>query len=325
MKVFLVFCFLISSAFAFEGHERVTITKANKLATGVFTEQKHHAWPFPLLSIGHNMQSYQDYGGSPYWHDGLDIRATQDQPIYAAVGGQVVNIENYVMGNPMYWEIAILDEEGFVWKYHHVDRKSIPDEIQRAYKNRDTIKTGTLLGNVVRWPISSFGEVYHHCHLLVVAADGKYINPFLMMEPLADTSVPVINKIGIAKNHKPTDLTEVSGPHSLFVDASDLTLHTKFILPPYKISYRIDNGDEKVVWEFINLPSGKNDTDFISDFHLQGTCGDYSCRKFYFNLNFTTTNPRAQMNLPKGQHTVDVTVEDIVGNKTSKSFSWKVL
>ncbi len=115
MKFILVLCLFVSSAFAFEGHEKITITKANKFATGVFTEQKHNAWPFPLLSIGHNMQSYQDYGGSPYWHDGLDIRSTQDQPIYAAVGGQVVNIENYVTGNPMYWEVAILDAEGFVW------------------------------------------------------------------------------------------------------------------------------------------------------------------------------------------------------------------
>jgi hypothetical protein len=324
MKYLFVFIVLMNSAFA-SIHERLTITKANALATGIFTEQKHHPWPFPLLSIGHNMQSYQDYGGSPYWHDGLDIRANKDQPIYAPVGGKVVNIQNYILGNPMYWEVAILDDEGFVWKFHHVDRSTITQEIQNAYKTKSKVKAGSLIGNVVRWPVSSFGEVYHHLHLLVVAADGKYINPFLMMEPLPDTSVPVISKIGIAKNHRPTELTEVSGPHALYLDASDLTLHQKFILPPYKIAYRMDNGEEKTVWEFINLPSGKSDTDYINDFHMYGTCGDYSCRKFYFNLNFTLQNPRQQMTLSPGEHSVDVTIEDIVGNKTSKSFTWKVL
>jgi hypothetical protein len=326
MKFFFALLLLSQVAFANDHiHERKTITKANFLATGIFTEQKHHPWPFPLLSIGHNMQSYQNYDGSPYWHDGLDIRANQDQPIYSPVGGKVVNIENYIIGNPMYWEVAILDDEGFVWKFHHVARETITKEIQDAYRTREKVRAGVLIGNVVRWPISTFGEIYHHCHLLVVAADGKYINPFLMMEPLADTAVPVINKIGIAQNHTPTDLKEVKGPHALYLDASDLTLHTKFLLPPYKITTRLDGGEEKTVWEFINLPSGKNDTDYISDFYMDGTCSDYSCRKFYFNLNFTTTKPRGQMTLPPGKHSVDVTVEDIVGNKSSKSFEWKVL
>lgn len=322
MKTIFLMCLLSLSAFA---HEKELKTRADLLATGTFREQKNHPWPFPLLSIGHNMQSYQDYGGDPYWHDGLDIRARVDQPIYLAAGGKVVNIENYVKGNPYYWEIAILDEEGFVWKYHHVAKETIPAEITSAYKIGGKVKAGTFIGNVIRWNVSAYGEVYHHLHLLVVAKDGQYINPFLMMEPLADTKAPVINKIGLAKNHRPVSGNEISGPHALYVDASDLTLHDKFILPPYKISYKLDGDEEKTVWEFVNLPSGKNDTDFITDFYMDGTCGDYSCRKFYFNLNFTRENPRGTMKLSPGTHQVEVIVEDIVGNKTSGSFQWKVL
>lgn len=322
MKFFLLMLLASTQVMA---HEKIVRTRADKLATGKFTEQKNHQWPFPLLSIGHNMQSYQDYSGSPYWHDGLDIRATQDQPIYAAAGGKVVNIQNYVSGNALYWEIAIQDAEGFVWKYHHVDKNSIPSDIHSAYKTGEKIAAGVLLGNVVRWPVSSFGEVYHHLHLLVVGADGRYVNPFLMMEPLADTQAPVINKIGLAKNHKPVDGNTVQGEHALYLEASDLVYHQKFILPPHKISYRLDNGEEKVVWEFINLPSGKNDTDYINDFFMKGTCGDYSCRKFYFNLNFSQAKPRGTFNLPVGGHEIEVTVEDMVGNKASKKFAWKVL
>lgn len=321
MKFVFLFLLSMSSVFA-SGHQHLKSvhTKADKLATAIFSKQKNHPWPYPLLSIGHNMQSFQNYGGSPYWHDGLDIRSVQDQPIYAAAGGKVVNVENYNTG-PLYWEVAILDADGFVWKYHHVDRQSIPESV----KEGASIAAGALIGNVARWPNSSFGERYHHLHLLVVGSDGKYINPFLMMEPLADTKAPVITKIGLAKNHRPLSAVEVSGDFALYVEASDLVLHDKYILPPHKISYSLDKGEEKLVWEFIHLPSGTNDVDFINDFFMQGTCGDYSCRKFYFNLNFAQNRPRSQMRLAPGDHEVDVTVEDVVGNRTSKNFKWKVL
>lgn len=318
MKFFVLLLLCATQAFA---HEKEMKTRADFMATAKFTEQKHHSWPFPLLSIGHNMQSYQDYGGSPYWHDGLDIRSKQDEKIFAAAGGKIVNIENYVRGNPLYWEVAILDKEGFVWKYHHVDKKSIPAEI----KVGAVIPDGTYIGNVVRWSVTTYGELYHHLHLLVVAKDQQYINPFLMMEPLTDTKAPIIKKIGLAKNHKPIDGDKISGPHSLYLEASDLVLHDKFILPPHKISYKIDGGEEKVVWEFINLPGGKSDTDYINDFYLEGTWGNYDFRRFYFNLFFTKEKPRRTMVLPPGTHTVEVTVEDIVGNETSESYQWQVL
>ena len=321
MKYLLILSLMINVALA---EIKALPTKADNLATAEFQKQRHHPWPFPLLSIGHNMQSYQDYSFSPYWHDGLDIRSKENEAIYAAAGGVVVNIENYVSGNPLYWEVAILDQDGFVWKYHHVDQKTIPQEIRDAYKSKKPVRAGTLIGNVVSWPEVSFGEVYHHLHLLVVAKDGKYTNPFLLLEPLNDNQAPLINAIGIARNHRPTKDTEVRGPHSLYVDASDLTLHQQFILPPHKISYSLDGKPEKVVWEFINLPGGNDDVRFIRDFYLDGTCGNYRRRKFYFNLNFTPEKPRGQMTLSPGRHTIDVTVEDIVGNKAAKSFSWTV-
>lgn len=322
MKFIFILLLCVTNVFA---HEKGSVTRADKFASGSFQHQRNHPWPFPLLSIGHSMQQYQDYGGSPYWHDGLDIRSVVDQPMYASAGGKVVNVENYQPGNAMYWEIAILDDEGFVWKYHHVDRKSIPDEIIKAYKNGGTIAPGTYIGNVVRWPISSYGEVYHHLHLLIVGKDGKYINPFLMMEPLADTKAPVIHKIGLAKSHRTISGNEISGPHSIYVEASDLVLHDKFILTPHRVSYRLNGGEEKLVWEFVHLPSGKNDTDFINDFYLTGTCGNYSCRKILINLNFTQQVPRKTMTLSPGTHQVEVFVEDAVGNKASGSFQWKVL
>lgn len=322
MKILLVLLLCLGNVWA---HEKELKTRADEFAYGDYKSQRHHPWPFPLLSIGHNMQSFQNYGGYPYWHDGLDIRSVSDQPIYASAGGKIVNIENYQRGNPLYWEVAILDDEGFVWKYHHVARDSMPAELLMAYKDGTKIQAGTFIGNVVKWSVTTFGERYHHLHLLIVAKDGKYINPYLLMEPLADKDAPLIKQIGLAKNHRPIKGQEVSGEHALYVEASDLTLHEKFILPPHKISYRLNGGEEKVVWEFVNLPSGKNDRDFIEDFYMNGTCGNYQCRQFYINLNFTPEAPRKTWKLPAGKHEIEVFVEDIVGNRSEKTFQWKVL
>jgi hypothetical protein len=160
--------------------------------------------------------------------------------------------------------------------------------------------------------------------MLVVDKEGRYINPFLMLEKLADDQAPVITKIGLAQGHRPLQGNVVKGSHALYVEASDLVLHKKFILPPHKISYQLDGLEKKTVWEFIHLPSPKSDEEFINDFYMTGTCGNYTCRKLLFNLNFTVEEPRGQMNLSAGEHTVVVEVEDIVGLTTSQAFSWFV-
>ncbi len=58
------------------------------LATGdpnLITDHGVYDWPFALDSIGWSMQSYQDYGGTPYFHHGMDmmkdLRHSSDQPV----------------------------------------------------------------------------------------------------------------------------------------------------------------------------------------------------------------------------------------------------
>ena len=75
------------------------------------TNRSRHSWPFEALSIGHSMASFQSYSwGQAYFHHGIDIRGDEETPIYAAVGGKVVNVANYYKGSRYYWEVAILDE-----------------------------------------------------------------------------------------------------------------------------------------------------------------------------------------------------------------------
>ncbi len=51
-----------------------------------------YAWPFTVVQMGHVIQSYQDYGGAPYFHHGIDMLAEYGTGVYTRSGGQVVNI-----------------------------------------------------------------------------------------------------------------------------------------------------------------------------------------------------------------------------------------
>ena len=106
------------------------------LATGdpnLLSDHGVYAWPFDLNSIVWRMQSYQDYGGSPYFHHGMDMMKMFGTNVFNRSGSQVVNIENYQPGNYLYWEIAVLDPDGYLWQYHHIDQSTIPQYIWDKY------------------------------------------------------------------------------------------------------------------------------------------------------------------------------------------------
>ena len=242
----------------------------------------------------------------------------------AARGGKVVNIENYEPGQPEYWEVAILDDDGFLWQYHHVDRDDIPQEIFEAYQQGTKISDGTKIGTVVYWPVSTFGEQYHHIHLNILGANKEYLNPFQFLESLEDNQSPVINEIALLKNGQKVTGTQVTGTYSLMLNASDLILHQKFIVPPNAISVRVDGRDPVDVWQFNKLPGGSSNTAHVSRFFVPGlVCGNYNCRRPIMDLGFSL-NEAQIFPTTKGQHEVTVTVSDFDGNTAHKDFSWTV-
>jgi hypothetical protein len=321
----MILIFLLQILMAHEVMEFKDNGVANKFAFGKFVDHTPKAsWPYPLLSIGHNMQQYQNYSNYPYWHDGLDIRSKIHEPIYASRGGKVVNVENYRPGNPLYWEVAILDVYGLVWKYHHVDPDSIPEKIKKAFKNGESIPDGEFIGNVIEWPISTMGEIYHHLHLLIVDKDQNYINPFLVLEDLNDQKAPEIIRVGLQQNKKiKNDQRSIKNPVGIYLNARDLALHEKFYLPPHKIEYQIDNGDWVTAVEFKTL-FAKNDEDFIEDFYLEPTCGNYRCRDFTMNLFFSPQNTMGHKNFSPGRHEIKIRVSDQNFNQSEINFDFEV-
>ncbi len=305
-----------------------------KLATGDPKLLDHgiYAWPFDLNSIGWSMQSYQDYGGTPYFHHGMDMMKMWGTNVYNRSGGQVINIENYQPGWNLYWEVAILDADGYIWQYHHVDEPTIPDFVYQKYAeyladpiNGGFIPPDTYIGNIVEWPVWSYYDYFNHIHLNILAAGGVFVNGFEFHDPLPDTVGPEIQGVGLVQNGQIYPGNTVEGDYSLYVHARDLILDQFYYLPPWEITFSVDGGPVQTTWRFDTLPGGASDTAYLNDFYLvPPTCGDYECRDYYIDLGFI---PDSQFEFPVtgGQHTVLVTVRDYAGNSVSLPYTYTVI
>ena len=283
-------------------------------------------WPFDILSIGHSMASYQQYGWSgAYFHHGLDIRGDAGTPILASRGGKVVNVGNYGGGSRLYWEVAILDDDGFLWQYHHVDHESIPEEVKDAFASDGRIADGAKIGEIVDWPVSTFGERFHHVHLNILGADGIYLNPFNFLKLLPDEKDPKILKVGLLNaKRKAVDTTEINGDYALYVETTDLILHNHFTVPPHSIAFKIDKGPWIDHWTFNQLPGGADREAYINDFFVpSGTCGNYSCRRILLDLGFTKNGRRPFPSEP-GAHIIELKLTDYRGNLAYGAYRWVV-
>lgn len=305
-----------------------------KLATGDPNLLDHgvYAWPFDLNSIGWSMQSYQDYGGTPYFHHGMDMMKMYGTNVFNRSGGQVINVENYQPGWDLYWEIAVLDPYGYIWQYHHVNELTIPQyiwdkwaEYQADPINGGFIPADTYIGDIIEWPVWSFGKQFNHIHLNILAAGGVYVNGFAFHDPLPDIVSPEIQGVGLVQNGQIYPGNSIEGNYSLYVHARDLILDDVYYLPPWEITFSVDGGPVQTTWRFDTLPGGADDTAYLDDFYIvPPTCGDYECRDYYIDLGFI---PDSQFVFPatEGEHSVLVMVSDYAGNSGSQLYTYTVI
>lgn len=298
-----------------------------------------YTWPFVWNQMGHLNSSYQGYGSldSAYFHHGIDMVSNQPNvPVYTRSGGQVVNVENYNEPSALYWEVAILDPEGYVWQYHHVDQNSIPQAIHDAYAawqaNPTTggfVEADTHIGNVVDWPVETFGYFFHHIHLNILAAGDIYLNPleFHKAGDKPDTLKPIIHKIGLFQGNTllPGNTINADANYSLYMNASDLYQSDVFKLAPHTIAFKIDGANEwTTLWDFRKLPGGADEEAYVNKLYIPNhTKGNYADRDFYFDLGFMINGQRT---FPKdaGMHTIDVRITDFAGNSAQSTYTWFV-
>jgi len=293
-----------------------------------------YAWPYTFDQMGLVVQSYQNYSSgtsAAYFHHGIDMVAPNGTQVYTRSGGQVVNIENYQPGNDLYWEVAILDGEGYVWQYHHIDKNSIPQGIKDKFNEWKAnpasggyVPPNTHIGNIVYWTVISLGFRFNHIHLNILGAGDVYMNTLEFHTPIVDTQAPEIQEIGILNGDTVVSGAVAAGNYGLYVRARDLYQSTVYYLPPYKTEFRLDGGEWETVWEFHTLPGGSDDMAYVNDFYVPGyTKGNYELRDFYIDLGFTTSGQR-QFPSSSGEHSIEVRVWDYYGNSDTDTFTWTV-
>ncbi len=297
-----------------------------------------YSWPFSIDQVGHLDSSYQLYSGDTndaYFHHGVDILAEDGTQVRTPVAGQVVNVENYNYSE-LYWEVAILDPQGYVWQYHHLDEPSIPDVIYAAYQayQNDPINGGFIpanahLGNIVTWPIYTFGYYFHHIHLNILADGDLYLNPLEFLDyTYTDTDAPQVQEVGLFTGTN----TLIGGntipygtDYSLYVHTRDLFMSDVYFLPPHRITFELDGLPQThTVWDFHSLPGGSSDTDFVNQYFLPVlTKGDYDYRDFYIDLGFAKDGVNPLPTDP-GVHTVDIKVWDYSYNRATWKYVWTI-
>lgn len=303
--------------------QRTYIPSYLHLATGKLNELQNvpkYDWPFQFESIGWNISSYQKYGSNAYFHHGIDMRAPFGTDVYAPSGGRVVSVYKYG-AEDVYWEIGILDNDGFIWQFHHIDENTIPQAVWDAYYDQTPLAPYTYIGKIVQWPAAQF----HHVHLNIWGADSSYLNPFIFLEPFPDMYKPKITEIGLLVNKEKYPDTIVSeASYSIYIQTHDLIMHDSCYMAPYSVTFSIDGMEEVVVWKFDSLPGRNNNQLYINDFFIPAyTCGDYDCRSFCIDLGFKKDGYR-QFPMISGKHSITVTVSDFSGNKDTATFNWTV-
>ena len=222
-------------------------------------------WPFAPTSepspVSNLMEDWQDFNSTPYFHSGLDIRADAGTDVHSCTAGTVVNVDNYAPGGALKWEVAVLDAQGYVWQYHHLDLSTI------TVTKGDPVAQGQVLGKVVEWTIDVHGYRYDHLHLNIARWYGggpvgdPYIDGWIYYNPLlylvhgsyADTDAPNEFDIyyGANENNAPFDDDNGSGTPSLTGNV-DVIAHLRdhrtvmapangqpYELSPYELAYSI--------------------------------------------------------------------------------------
>ena len=318
--------------------EAVIQTGSAGIATGdPNASHARYGWPFAIEQMGHLNSSYQLYSSKvsdAYFHHGIDMLAASGTQVRTPVAGQVVNIENYSYPSELYWEVAILDPEGYVWQYHHIAQPSIPTAIYQAYSAYQAnpasggfIPANSILGNIVTWPEWSFGFYFHHIHLNILAAGDVYLNPLEFLDDTyVDSQSPQIQKVGLfmGTNSLLTGNTIPYGTdYSLYVQTRDLFKSLVYYLPPQRVTFTLDGSTEThTVWDFHSLPGGSSDTAYVNQYFLPGkTKGDYEARDFYIDLGFSRDGVNPLPTEP-GVHEVNIEVWDYAYNRATWKFRW---
>lgn len=315
------------------------------------------SWPIaPVDSVhplGNNWGEYQNYGGSPYFHNGIDIITPNQQgaPVYAVAHGWV---KTWLTIQAQYhWRLAIADSnltytdscEG--WLYAHIDTS-------RFHKNiGDEVQEGELIGYLVPWPVDGFD----HLHFARIkdagstweGANWQFVqNPLTVLSPNTDTIAPKFENartgqmFAFCRNNSNIYLSpdSLNGDIDIIARVYDKTgfstgdtVWDKLV--PYRIEYSIRGEEDSVPTTlFVQFSGIINQSCLRVIYKTSNPCrsrGDYNNRDYYFIVTNTDGDSILETTdslecwqtsyFPNGWYYVKVTAYDVSENFTSESMT----
>jgi len=277
-------------------------------------------WPIPPVDIvhplGNNWGEYQNYGGSPYFHNGIDVITpdTSGAEVRAVRGGWVKGWGT--IQAELHYRVAVCDTssdftgraEG--WLYAHIDAA-------RPHKNLgDRVQEGELIGYLVPWPLDA---TFDHIHFARISDTGAtwmrfpnvtwwfVQNPLTIIRPNTDTAVPVFQnarsswRFAVCRNNTNNSYLHpdsLVGDVDIIAKVYDKTGATTGNatwdkLVPYQLDYMIRRADGLVVvpWtigvQFSNILFGSDVSVVYKGDNTCRTRGDYDYREYYFIVTNT--------------------------------------
>jgi hypothetical protein len=304
-------------------------------------------WPFGTgdesLPLGNNYGEYQNYGGYPYLHPGIDILQPAGSGVYAVKSGIVKAV--LTISGDYHWRVAVGDSAGAGWcdgwLYAHLNPNTI------AVQVGDSIQVGDYLGALVYWPTEGF----HHLHFVKIRsqgvtwpADWTFIaNALDELVPIDEPDAPVIEnaredaKFAFCYNNTSVYFDPgmpLYGPVDIISRISDKTNHAYWRMIPYRIEYSIFNDSLSYgpVLSFVftdTLFWNQNVHVIYQDDEVCNTQGDYDFRDFYFILTNTDGDGMVEGSdwyfgwntgeFPNATYWVKVDAYDRFGNSDSDS------
>jgi hypothetical protein len=276
-------------------------------------------WPLvPLDSVhplGNNWGNYQDYGGGPYFHNGIDIvtPGAQGRRVTAVRHGWVKAWGT--IQAELHYRLAVCDTssdftgraEG--WLYAHIDstrwHRNVGDEVQE----------GDSIGYLVPWTVDGFD----HCHFARISDTGATWqrfpnptwrfaqNPLTIIQPNTDLVAPVFEnartnqKFAFCRNNRNNSYLRydsIVGEVDIIAKVYDKTGTTTGNstwdkLAPYELDYSIRREDGLVVvpWTIGVQFSNTLDGSLVNVvYKADNTCrsrGDYDYREYYYIVTNT--------------------------------------
>ncbi len=304
-------------------------------------------WPVdptsPAHELGNNYGAFQDYDGSPYYHDGLDILASRGAAVYAVEGGVVQVVVDDGEGG-LYSGVMIgqSGDGGLGFDYWHLESSSL------AVREGDVVSRGDYLGDLVVWPVDGF----HHVHFNRVRGDGDpwswstpVENPLSELRPNTDTSDPTVEHssqgplIYFCTNESSNYLQpkSLTGVVDVVAGLSDTYNGGSWELAPFEFRLEVADTAGNVVFERSSRLAGDLGDKatmlqvFYKDDNVANSQGDYNNREYFFVLTNNDGDGLIEASdrhegwdttkHPDGPYQVKVIVEDMSRNSVSANVS----